>query len=117
MLCVGSYPALTIVEVAAAEDDHYVIRGVVDRGLLLARGTTSGGGTHGYGTVFRLSMGLARFVKPLPAFGRVAATVTILGTNLTGASSVTFHGKPAQFTVVSPTAITATVPSGATTGV
>jgi len=42
--------------------------------------------------------------------------VTILGTNLTGTTSVTFNGIPAAFTVVSASAITATVPVGARTG-
>ena len=40
----------------------------------------------------------------------------ILGTDLTGATSVTFNGVPATFAVVSPTEITTTVPAGATTG-
>jgi uncharacterized protein (TIGR03437 family) len=42
--------------------------------------------------------------------------VTILGTNLTGASSVTFNGTAATFTVVSGSEITTTVPTDATTG-
>lgn len=40
----------------------------------------------------------------------------ILGTNLTGATSVTFNGVAATFKVVSPTLILTTVPTGATTG-
>jgi uncharacterized protein (TIGR03437 family) len=40
----------------------------------------------------------------------------ILGTDLTGATSVTFNGTAAAFTVASPTLVTATVPIGATTG-
>jgi uncharacterized repeat protein (TIGR03803 family) len=79
-------------------------------------GTTFGGGTYGGGTVYRLSMGLGPFVKTVPWFGRVGAAVTILGTDLTGATSVTFDGTPTAFTVVSPTAIKATVPPGASTG-
>jgi uncharacterized protein (TIGR03437 family) len=48
--------------------------------------------------------------------GKVGGTVIILGNNLTGTTSVTFGGIAAAFTVVSSTEITATVPSGATTG-
>ena len=39
-----------------------------------------------------------------------------LGTDLTGATAVTFNGAPAAFTIDAPTEITATVPAGATTG-
>jgi hypothetical protein len=51
-----------------------------------------------------------------PTSGAVGATVTITGTNFTGASSVKFSGTSAAFTVGSSTQITATVPAGATTG-
>jgi hypothetical protein len=51
-----------------------------------------------------------------PASGPVGTTVTITGTNLTGATSVTFNGASATFTVASATSIQATVPAGATTG-
>ncbi len=80
-------------------------------------GTTNGFvGNHLYGTVFQLSMGLAPFVKTVPAGAYTHTKVIILGTNLTGATSVTFNGKTAVFTVVSPTEIQATVPGNATTG-
>jgi hypothetical protein len=46
----------------------------------------------------------------------MGAAVTILGTNLTGTTGVTFNGTAATFTVVSSTEIKTTVPSGATTG-
>jgi uncharacterized repeat protein (TIGR03803 family) len=85
-------------------------------------GTSPSGGA-GYpncndcaGTAWSLSVGLAPFVETLPASGRVGASVKILGTNLRGATSVTFNGTSATFTVVSGTEITATVPTGATTG-
>lgn len=42
--------------------------------------------------------------------------VTIKGTNLTGATAVTFNGVAATFTVDSASKITATVPAAATTG-
>jgi uncharacterized repeat protein (TIGR03803 family) len=79
-------------------------------------GTTVGGGAYLFGTVFTLDVGLRRFVKTLPAGGKVGSPVRILGNNLTGTTSVTFNGTPATFTVVSSTLITATVPAGATTG-
>jgi uncharacterized repeat protein (TIGR03803 family) len=69
------------------------------------------------GTFFRLSMGLGPFVETLPAWGEAGSTVRILGNRLTGATSVTFNGVAATFTVASSTEITATVPTGATTGV
>jgi uncharacterized repeat protein (TIGR03803 family) len=76
--------------------------------------TTIGAG--GNGTVFRLSMNLDPFVKTVPTSGLVGAQILILGTDLTGASSVTFNGTAAEFTVVSATLIKATVPAGATSG-
>jgi uncharacterized repeat protein (TIGR03803 family) len=83
-------------------------------------GTTRDGGTGsctgGCGTVFSLSTGQAPFVETRPAIGNVGAAVTILGYQLTGATSVTFNGTPATFTVDSSTEISTTVPTGATTG-
>ena len=80
-------------------------------------GITGNGGTWGNGTVFSLAVGLGPFVKTLPTLGKVGTNVIILGTNLTGASGVTFNGIAATFAVVSSSEITTTVPSGATTGV
>jgi len=51
-----------------------------------------------------------------PTAGPLGTSVTINGTNFTGATAVTFNGVSAAFTVNSPTAIHATVPAGATTG-
>lgn len=79
-------------------------------------GTTYEGGADYVGTVFALGAGLRAFVETLPTSGTVGAAVKILGTNLKGATSVTFNGTPATFTVVLPTEITTTVPSGATMG-
>lgn len=80
-------------------------------------GTTLYGGAHGGGSVFSLSVGLGPFVKALPTFGKAGADVTILGTNLTGATSVSFNGMPADLTVISASEIKTVVPAGATTGV
>jgi uncharacterized protein (TIGR03437 family) len=46
----------------------------------------------------------------------VGTAVKILGTDLTGATSVSFNGAAAAFTVVSPSLITTRVPAGASTG-
>ena len=73
-------------------------------------------GADGWGTVFRLYVGLGPFVETLPTSGKVGGAVKILGTNLTGATSVSFNGTAAAFTVVSASEITTAVPAGATTG-
>jgi uncharacterized repeat protein (TIGR03803 family) len=79
-------------------------------------GVTEEGGANGDGTVFSLSVGLGPFVKTLPTGGKVGGSIKILGTNLTGATSVTFNGTPATFTVEAPSVIKTAVPAGATTG-
>jgi uncharacterized repeat protein (TIGR03803 family) len=79
-------------------------------------GATSTGGADNYGTAFSLDVGLGPFVETLPTVGKAGRPVYILGTNLTGATAVSFNGTAARFTVVSATEITATAPTGATTG-
>ena len=74
------------------------------------------GGALGCGTIFSLFAGLGPFVETQTTVGKVGAAVNILGTNLTGATSVSFNGTAAAFTVASPSLITTTVPAGATTG-
>ncbi len=86
-------------------------------------GTTLEGGinilcpyNYGCGTIYTLNESLGSFVETLPTSGPVGVTVEILGTNLTGATAVTFNGVAAAFTVDSATEITTTVPANATTG-
>jgi len=84
-------------------------------------GATYAGGSstacpYGCGTVFSLSAGLGPFVEALPNSGQQGAAIRILGSDLTGATSVTFNGTAAKFTVISKSEIKANVPSGATTG-
>jgi uncharacterized repeat protein (TIGR03803 family) len=79
-------------------------------------GTTTVGGANGDGTIFSQAVGLGPFVETRPTFGKVGAKVIIVGTNLKGASSVSFNGASALFTVVSSFEITTTVPIGSTTG-
>ena len=68
------------------------------------------------GTVFSLNMGFQPFVETQPTSGSANTPVIIFGSNLSGTTAVTFNGTPATFNVVSDSQITATVPSGATTG-
>jgi uncharacterized repeat protein (TIGR03803 family) len=79
-------------------------------------GSTSLGGKTANGTIFSLDTGLGPFVKTIPTSGAAGTNVTILGTNLKGATAVNFDGTKATFKVVSATEITTTVPSGAKTG-
>jgi uncharacterized protein (TIGR03437 family) len=51
-----------------------------------------------------------------PGSGKAGQAGGILGQGLTGTTSVSVNGIPANFTVVSDTFIRATVPAGATTG-
>jgi len=51
-----------------------------------------------------------------PASGTAGTTVTITGSNFADASSVTFNGSTASFTIDSASQISATVPAGATSG-
>jgi uncharacterized repeat protein (TIGR03803 family) len=79
-------------------------------------GITSLGGNNQLGTLFSLSTGLSRFVSFVLPAGRDNQTAQILGLGLTGTTAVTLNGTPMNFTVVSDTFLTATVPPGATTG-
>jgi uncharacterized repeat protein (TIGR03803 family) len=79
-------------------------------------GTTWGGGATFLGTVFVITARMGPLVETLPVAGKVGTRVRILGTNLIGASSVTFDGIPAVFSVVSKSSISTNVPIGATTG-
>jgi uncharacterized repeat protein (TIGR03803 family) len=82
----------------------------------LGGASTTACGGNGCGTVFSLSVGLGPFVKTQPDWGRAGRFVQILGTNLTGATSVSFNGTAAVFRVVLNSLIKTTVPAGATTG-
>jgi uncharacterized repeat protein (TIGR03803 family) len=87
-------------------------------------GTTAFGGMPGggdldfpgYGTAFQFANGLSPLVETVPVAGSLGQSVLILGNGLSGASSVTFNGVPAEFKVEKDTFIRATVPAGATTG-
>jgi uncharacterized repeat protein (TIGR03803 family) len=79
-------------------------------------GPTPRGGSSNEGTIFSMSMGLSPFVQTQSSSGKVGATVTILGNNLTGATGVTFDGTSATITVGKASEIKAKIPTGAMTG-
>jgi uncharacterized repeat protein (TIGR03803 family) len=85
--------------------------------IALLQGTNGNlyGSTSG-GAIFRISLGLPAFVKTVQPAGKVGDSITIFGNGLSDSTGVTFNGKAATFSVVSDTEITATVPSGASTG-
>jgi uncharacterized repeat protein (TIGR03803 family) len=104
-----------------SKDGSYLYAGLVQGTNGKFYGATYAGGSstacpYGCGTVFSLSVGLGPFVETQPNSGKVGAAVRILGTDLTGATSVTFNGTAAEFKVISKSEIETTVPSGATTG-
>jgi uncharacterized repeat protein (TIGR03803 family) len=101
---------------SGCSDGEYPAGGLVQDTNGTLYGTAADGGANGVGTIFSLSIGLGPFVETQPASGKAGATVNILGTNLTGATSVSFNGTAAAFKVVSSSEITTTVPAGATTG-
>jgi uncharacterized repeat protein (TIGR03803 family) len=75
-------------------------------------GTTLGPGS---GTLF--TFGFPPFITMSPTSGPIGTMVRIYGTDLTGATEVTFNGGvPATFTIVSPGEITTSVPVGALFG-
>ena len=102
-------------------DGFYPATGVLQATDGKIYGSTVDGGancTPGYdacGTVFSIDMGLAPFVELQPTIGQVGAPVTIFGSNLTGAS-VFFNNAEATIITNTGSAITTTVPAGATTG-
>jgi hypothetical protein len=79
-------------------------------------GCSATGGSGARGQI-RITYHLAPTISSFtPNSGCIGTSVTITGTNFTGASSVTFNGTTSSYTVNSATQITATVPAGATIG-
>jgi uncharacterized repeat protein (TIGR03803 family) len=71
---------------------------------------------EGCGLIFSLSVGLGPFIETVPLAATTGTAVQVLGTDLMGATSVTFDDKAAEFKVVSATQISTMVPSGAVSG-
>jgi uncharacterized repeat protein (TIGR03803 family) len=79
-------------------------------------GTAAAGGSDNQGTAFTLSTNLSPFAAFVRSTGKVGQTAQILGQGFKGTTGVSFNGALANFEVRSETFLTATVPSGATTG-
>jgi uncharacterized repeat protein (TIGR03803 family) len=84
-------------------------------------GDTKEGGTisscgGNCGTFYSWDAGLPPFVSLAPTSGKAGKIVETLGQGFTGTTGVSFNGVAASFNVVSDTYLTATVPSGSTTG-
>jgi uncharacterized repeat protein (TIGR03803 family) len=106
---------LTTLQSFDGTDGYYPYGALMQATSGIFYGPAGQGGAGSDGTVFSLSVGLGPFVETQTTSGKVGAAVKILGTNLTGATSVTFNGTAATFTATR-SVITTTVPSGATTG-
>jgi molybdate transport system substrate-binding protein len=75
------------------------------------------------GQATMLKYGFLPITAPIPTIanlsltkGRPGVSLAVTGTNLTGTTSVTFHGVPAKFKVASGTKLMITVPTTAKTG-
>jgi uncharacterized repeat protein (TIGR03803 family) len=68
------------------------------------------------GVFYSLNEKLKGFVSLLPYSGKVGSKIGIFGQGFTNASTVSFNGTASTATFVSGTYLTATVPTGATTG-
>ncbi|HEX7286782.1 MAG TPA: hypothetical protein VF532_11415 [Candidatus Angelobacter sp.] len=75
--------------------------------------TTPGSGPLVTTTRFTVTPAIISFTPPNGVGG---TGVSITGTNFTGATTVSFNGRPAPFTVSNSGTITTTVPAGAATG-
>ena len=92
--------------------DYGVIQGT--NGLFYG---IAGSGEDGGSVVYSINTGLGPLLLTVPLAAEVGASVRILGSNLAGATAVSFNGtSQPEFAVVSASEITTTVPEGATSG-
>ncbi|MFZ0419817.1 MAG: choice-of-anchor tandem repeat GloVer-containing protein [Candidatus Sulfotelmatobacter sp.] len=113
---ITSAGVLTTLHSFDGTDGYYLVGGLFQATNGILYGISDLGGSGGDGTIFSLNAGLRPFVETVPTAGKVGTEVSILGNNLAGTTSVTFDGTSAMFTVVSSSEISATIPTGATTG-
>jgi uncharacterized repeat protein (TIGR03803 family) len=112
--CVAGPPCVDGYEPESGLTQHTdgTFYGTANRGGIVNRKLCS----SGCGTIYSLSMGLGPLVISNPQFAKIGQEINILGTSLTGATSVTFNGTPSTDFNVTDTYIKATVPAGATSG-
>jgi uncharacterized repeat protein (TIGR03803 family) len=91
--------------------------GLVQHTNGLLYGTTTFGGLTNHGTIYTVDIGAGPFIKTVETSGTAGQQIGILGSGFSKAIDVAFEGTTAVFNIVSDTYITATVPSGATSGV
>jgi len=108
----GGVPATVFVENSATQITATVPAGALSGPISVT--TPAGTGTSAGS--FAVTATPPTITSFTPTEGKVGDNVTITGTNLTGATSVTFNATGASFVVNSATQITATIPTGASTG-
>ncbi|MBH8569003.1 IPT/TIG domain-containing protein [Microvirga sp. STS02] len=105
--------AATTFNVTSATSMTAVVPATATTGNVIV--TTAGGASNG--VLFTVVPPAPTIASMTPSTGAVGTYVTITGTNLTGATSLTLNGVAiTNFTVVNGTTITFFVPAGATTG-
>ena len=79
-------------------------------------GTNAQGGQVGRGVFYSLGTSLKPYIILQFPRGKVGTSIGIFGMGLIGTTGVSFNGVAANFTVLSDTYMTATIPTGATKG-
>jgi uncharacterized repeat protein (TIGR03803 family) len=110
----GAYATLySFCAVSGCKDGFFPQTGMVQHTNGKFYGVTeSGGQSVNGGEYYSLDMGLSPFVSLVSVWGKVGATIEVLGQGFTGSTSVKLGGTAANFTIVSDTYLTAKVPAG-----
>jgi len=108
-LCAARYPSETMTQRVRRILDH------VDAKASLSGKMTTGGRLNAAAAV-GTAVAAPTVTSFTPTSGPVGTVVTVTGSGFTGAAAVAFNGAAASFSVASDAQITATVPSGATSG-
>lgn len=101
---------------ASCTDGAFPMSGLIQDTNGLLDGVTSSGGLYYWGISYTVSLGVPPFVRAIPNFGKVGSRTTLTGLDFSDATSVSFNGVPAVFTIEGSSQISATVPGSATSG-